>query len=90
MDAAEIETLKMRGIFTVEELSALPQERAEELCLGKEKDLAYKFVQQAKGNLNLAEWQEKEEDYLQKISLLESKLENLQQQLKMGRKNEKY
>lgn len=90
LDAAEIETLKMRGIFTVESLANLPKEKAEELSLVKEKDLAYKFVQQAKGNLGLAEWQKKEEQYLEKISLLESRLESLQQQIKMGRKNEKY
>ena len=90
LDAAEIETLKLRGIFTVEELSSLSEKRAEELSLLKERDLANKFVQRAKGNLSLAEWQEKEEKYIQRICQLEAKLEDLQQQLKMGRKNEKY
>ncbi len=90
LDAAEIETLKLRGIFTVENLAELSEQRAEELGLAKEKELAYKFVQQAKGNLSLAKWQKKEEEYLQKIKLLESRIEDLQQQIRVGNRNEKY
>ncbi len=90
LDAAEIETLKLRGIFTVENLAELSEQKADELSLSKERELAYKFVQQAKGNLSLAKWQEKEEGYLQKIKLLENKIEDLQQQIRMGSRNEKY
>lgn len=90
LDAAEIETLKFRGIFTVEKLAELSEQKAAELSLGKERNLACKFVQQAKGNLSLAKWQEKEDGYLQKIKFLENKIENLQQQMKVENRNEKY
>lgn len=90
LDAAEIESLKLRGIFTVEVLAGLSDERAAELGLTEEKALAVKFVEQARGNLNLAQWQKKENEYLQKIKMLESKIEDMRQQSKIRRGYEKY
>lgn len=77
LTAAEIETLKARGIFTVEALAALSGEKAGELDVEKERDLAVKFIELAKGNAVVSEWQKKEEKYLQKISLLEAKIQEL-------------
>ncbi len=91
LDVAEIAGLKLRGIFTVEALANLGDERTENLQLNKERDLARKFVERAKGNLSLAEWQNKEQQYLQKIKTLESKIEVLQQQnTTRSNNNEKY
>lgn len=90
LDAAEIESLKLRGIFTVEALAGLSDERAGELGLTEEKALAVKFVEQARGNLTLAQWQKKENEYLQKIKMLESKIEDMRQQSKIRRGYEKY
>ena len=90
LDAAEIESLKLRGICTVEELTRLDDFRAQELDLVKEKELAIKFVEQARGNLNLAEWQEKENKYLQKIKVLEDEIKVLKQSKKTRRSYEKY
>ncbi len=88
LTVAEIEMLKSRGIFTVEALAALTDEKAGELDVEKERDLAVKFVEQAKGNIIVSEWQEKEEQYLQKISLLEAKIKELSSRSRAKKKKE--
>nr|DAS02626.1 MAG TPA: hypothetical protein [Caudoviricetes sp.] len=90
LDAAEIESLKLHGIFTVEALAGLSDDKVRDLGLAEEKALAVKFVEQARGNLTLAQWQKKENEYLQKIKMLESKIEDMRQQSKMRRGYEKY
>lgn len=90
LDAAEIASLKLRGIFTVEALSKLDDIHAEELDLVNEKALAVKFIEQAHGNLNLAKWQEAENKYIQKIKELEEQIKVLQQNNKTRKKHEKY
>lgn len=90
LNAAEIETLKLHGIFTVEALAGLNDIRAQELELMEEKALAVKFVEQAKGNLTLAQWQKKETEYQQKIKMLENQIEDMRQQNKMRSSHEKY
>lgn len=74
LDRAEIESLKIHGIFTVETLAALSADRAVLLGIEKERQLAEKFLLQAKDNLSLKNWQQKEEKYLAKIAQLEEKL----------------
>lgn len=90
LDAAEIESLKMHGIFTVEALAELNDIRARELGLDGERALAVKFVEQARGNLTLAQWQKKEDEYLQKIKMLEDKIEDMRQQIKTRSNHEKH
>ena len=90
LDAAEIASLKLRGIHTVEDLTHLDNFHAEELDLTKEKSLAIKFVEQSRGNLNLAAWQNKENKYLQQIKMLEDKIKVLEQENKTRRNHEKH
>ncbi|MBE6447907.1 MAG: hypothetical protein E7018_01230 [Alphaproteobacteria bacterium] len=82
LSSAEIDSLKYRGVFTVEALAQLPQDKASSLGLIREKDLAQKFVSQASTNKKLADWQVEEEKYICQICHLEDELKKLQQQLK--------
>jgi len=74
LNRAEVETLKVHGIFTVEALAAVEDDKAIQLGLAEEKQLAEKFLQQAKDNLSLKRWQKKEEEYLAKIRCLEEEI----------------
>ena len=71
-------------------MAVLSDDKVRDLELAEEKALALKFVEQARGNLTLAQWQKKENEYLQKIKMLESKIEDMRQQSKMRRGYEKY
>ena len=90
LNAAEIESLKLRGIFTVEALSELSDDKVEELELVDEKSLAIKFIKRARGTLTLSVWQQQENEYKQKIKTLENKVDSLLQQLKGKNGYEKY
>ncbi len=90
LDAAEIAGLKVRGIYTVEHLTRLDAAHAEELGVSKERELAIKFVAQAKDNSSLIKWQQKEHEYQQRIKELETKVDSLQQSKKIRSKNEKH
>ncbi len=71
------EALKLHGIFTVEALVSLPKDKVQLLGIEKEHDEAVKFMERAKNNGSIAEWQKKEEEYKTKISQLENKIEQL-------------
>ena len=86
LTAAEIESLKVHGIFTVEMLAELGKEKALELGISKEQELAKKFLQQAKNNKTLLDWQQKEEEYLAKISALTAEVTKLKNIKKTRRK----
>jgi len=90
LSAAEVETLKIHGIFTVETLAELPEEKAVECGLEKEKALAAKFVEQAHNNGAIADWQKREEEYCQKIKMLEKEIENLKSIAEKGKDDEKH
>jgi len=77
LTASEIESLKVRGIFTVEALAKLDPDKAELLDLSKEHILAQKFMEQARKNLNILEWQTKEEKYQEEIKKLKAQLSEL-------------
>lgn len=85
LSAAEIESLKVRGIFTVETLAGLDSDKATELGIEKERELAIKFLAKAKGNKALEDWQNQEEAYLNTIQMLKD--ENAR--LKMLLENQK-
>ena len=53
LTAAEIESLKVRGIFTVEALATLDVQKARQLEVEEEKKIAQRFVEQAKNNKSL-------------------------------------
>lgn len=75
----EIESLKVRGIFSVESLSALDDTKANTLGVIKAREQARKFIEQAKDNHCIEQWRKKEEQYLAKISSLEEDLKALRQ-----------
>lgn len=81
LTAAEIETCKSRGLFTVEDLAALSKEKVQFLGLENEHNLAQKFVENAQNNKMVAEMAAKEKEYQRQIADLEDKVRNLQQTL---------
>lgn len=86
LDRAEIESLKIHGIFTVEVLAELPPEKVGLLGLEQEQKAAQEFLRSAKGNRALRAWQQKEEKYLAKIAQLEEKITLLEKSVvKTGR-----
>ena len=80
LNRAEVETLKVHGIFTVEALNEMPEDKAVQLGIADERHLAQKFLQQAKNNLSLKQWQQKEEQYLDRIKYLEEQVAELKKQ----------
>lgn len=81
LTAAEIETCKSRGLFTVEDLAALSKEKVQFLGLENEHNLAQKFVENAQNNKMVAQMAAKEKEYQRQIADLEDKVRNLQQAL---------
>jgi hypothetical protein len=77
LTAAQFETCKSRGIFTVEVLAGIEDERAKALNLEQEKALAVKFMEGAKGNKAIAEFAKKEKEYKAKIKKLEEEIKAL-------------
>ena len=57
LNRAEVETLKVHGIFTVEALAAVDPDKSRQLGLEEERQLAEKFLEQARDNLSLKRWQ---------------------------------
>jgi hypothetical protein len=82
LTAAEIETCQSRGIFTVEDLAALDNEKVKFLGLQNENELAKKFMQNAKDNKTMAEMTAKEREYLRQIADLKYQVQSLQQAAK--------
>ncbi len=76
LTAAEIATCGNRGIFTVEALAALDEDKARFVGLENERHLAHLFLQASKSAQTVAIFAAKEKEYLQKIEKLE--IENTQ------------
>lgn len=74
LTAAEIESLKVRGIFTVEALAHLDKDKAVQLEIEAEQKLAQKFMEHAQNNKTMLCWQKKEENYLAEIKALKEQL----------------
>lgn len=79
---SEVESLKCRGIFTVETLSELDDDKANGLGISKERDLARKFIANSKSNKQIADWHFQEQKYQNKIRYLEEDNKRLRQVLK--------
>ena len=82
LTAGEVESLKIRGIFTVEALAGLEEEKAVQLEISRERELAQKFLAASAHNSEIASWQKQEEKYRQTIAQLQNKIEQLQAQVK--------
>lgn len=77
LTAAEIESLKVRGVFTVEALADLPEDKAEQLELTHEREAAQKFAANARDYKNMESQRQKEERYLAEIKALKNELYEL-------------
>ena len=86
LTASEIESCKYRGIFTVESLSELSNEHANNLGLSFEHKAAQNFVAIAHKNQQIMFSQVKEQEYLQKISELKEEIEILKKQVNRRKK----
>lgn len=81
LTVAELATCKNRGIFTVEDLAALDDKKVKALGLENEHNLAQIFMKKAKDNQKISDFAQKEEDYLNKISVLQDEIELLKAKL---------
>ena len=77
LTAAQYETCKSRGIFTVEVLAQIEDERARALNLVEEKALAVRFLEVAKNNKVINDFDKKEKEYKNKIKKLEEEIKAL-------------
>ena len=77
LTAAEIESLKVRGVFTVEALANLPADKAEQLELEHEREQAQKFMAYARNCKTLESFSQKEENYKAEIKALRDELTEL-------------
>lgn len=82
LSLAEVDSLKCRGIFTVEALSELNDDKSRSLGIIRERDLARKFIDNSKHNKQIADWHQQEERYQNRIRHLEEDIKNLRQALK--------
>ena len=81
LDAGQIECCKYRGIFTVEALAELDEEKAASIGLEAEKVLAEKFLSAQKNNLMIAQFEKKEKEYLNKINQLKLEIQALKERM---------
>lgn len=89
MTAAEVATCKNRGVFTVEALAGLSDDKVKDLCLQNEHELACIFLKNAKENTAVAEFAHRETAYKQEIAVLKDKISALQQELDYCRAKKK-
>ena len=81
LTAAEIDRLKYRGIFTVEALAALGKEKAADLNLKNEHELAVRFLQNAQNNLALNKSLKIEADLKRQLKEKDNRIAALQNEL---------
>ena len=86
LTAAEIDSLKYRGIFTVEALAELDEQKARDLHVEKERSLALKFLEKARGNSDIAAWQQKEEALKCELTVKDAQISRLKAELESLRK----
>ncbi len=87
LTSAQIDTLKCHGIYTVESLAALPDERAQDLDIVAEKDAAEKFLSSAQRNCTQIEWEKKLAALQRQIETLTQENRLLTERLKFGAKH---
>ena len=94
LDRAQVDNLKERGIYTVEELAAMEEDKAKLLAVSDEYHIAKRFLEMANNNQAAAEfakkeeefnqeksfWAEKEAEYKRQIAELEKKIKELKKE----------
>lgn len=88
LERADVESLKERGIFTVEALAELKNDVAAKLGFEKQKNLALKFIEVSKDNQKINEYAQKEAEYKEKIAQLKDEIEQLRAALKEVKKKD--
>lgn len=73
----QLETCKYRGIFTVEKLAELDEDRAKNINLVNEVEKAKKFLEVAKISVSAEEFAKKEEKYKAEIAKLKEEIKQL-------------
>lgn len=73
----QLETCKFRGIFTVEKLAELDDDRAKSIGLTNEVEKARNFVNNAKSGISADEFAKKEEKYKAEIAKLKEEIKQL-------------
>lgn len=82
LTGSQLESCKFRGIFTVERLAELEEDKAGQLGLTDERELAIKFIEANKNNKKLDDFAKKEKKYQAEIKKLKEQIEELKTQLK--------
>lgn len=77
LTAAEVATCKNRGVFTVEALAGLSEEKVQSLGLQNEYKLANIFMQNAQSNNKVVNFARKENEYKFKIDEYKEKIDAL-------------
>ena len=92
LSVAEVATCKNRGVFTVEDLANLDNEKVQKLNLENEHELAKVFVKTAQNNTKISAFVKQKEEYQEKIKSLQEKIKNLESQLQQKKnfKNKRY
>ncbi|MBR1601017.1 MAG: hypothetical protein IJ677_05495 [Alphaproteobacteria bacterium] len=75
LTAAEVATCKNRGVFTVEALANLSEDKVKSLGLQNEHKFAEIFMRNAKNNNEVADFARKEREYINKIAEYREKFE---------------
>lgn len=89
LNAAELETCRNRGVFTVETLAGLSADKVQSLCLQNEHRLANLFLQKSRENNALATFAHKEAEYKETIEKLKEKIEVLTAQIEHTKQKSK-
>jgi len=89
LTVAEIESLKFHGIFTVEALANLDDEKALQLGLENEKKLAKKFLTANAKNVKIADFEKKEKEYKKEIADLKKEIEELKEKVNQAKEDNK-
>lgn len=89
LTALEIETLKIHGIYTVESLVGLNDDKALQLGLVNEKKLAKRFLEVNAKNVKISDFEKREEKYKEQIADLQGEIEKLRELVKQAQKEEK-
>lgn len=77
LDAAQLENCKYRGVFTVETLAGLDDDKVKLLGLTEERELAKKFVEISKNNQAINDFSKKEKKYKDEIKKLKEEIARL-------------
>lgn len=78
LSAAQLDECEHYGVFTVEKLADLTDEQAGHIGLTDERDAAKRFLDFAKNNAAIAEFNKKEKEYKAEIKELKQQIKELQ------------